>query len=112
MFSIHTCSSFLTRTDDAEASAYGVVSTTNGTSHDAEDAAPIGSQPTSEASTQSADSNFSDSDDDDTMTLPEMVEQFQRFEDELFEISSILQFMSAKTSALKAQLRKIIAKQQ
>lgn len=84
--------------------------TTNGSHENVEEAAP------SEASTQSADSEFSggydDDGDDEVMTLPDMLEEFERYEQELYEISTILQLMSAKTCALKAQLQKIIENQQ
>lgn len=71
--------------------------------------APIGPhQAPSEASTESADSNFSDAvDDDAAMTMTDMVGQLEGFEDQLFEMSSILQFMSVKVSTMKNLLQKL-----
>lgn len=43
------------------------------------------------------------------MTLPQMFGEFNRLEEELFEISSIIHFMSAKIAAMKAILQKFIA---
>lgn len=73
---------------------------------------PIGPDTSSQASTQSVGSSddFDDpAEDTEEMTLPRMVREFNRLEEELFEISSIIQFMSAKIATMKNILQKFIA---